>query len=507
MVDLRQKNWIYGLGKHVTFDGLSNPAQQSTGNSFNTAEGCASISNDLGQLVLYSDGNRVFDANHNVVATNAGGTRSASNGVLILPPISGQISVYHLLTVSDDDTSNPTPDKISHSTYSANASSAAQVLAPLSIFPSGGAGFDFSERMAACYSHDCKAYWLVSQEAATNRFFAFKVTSDGRVGTPVVSQAGLPCSKFSAGCMKFSANGEYLAWADTNQSFVSIEKFDRVSGVFSHYADYTNLRSLFLPVFGARPYGVEFSPDGSLLYITTLTGAIYSVDFSQGSFDQSDLNRIYSSRFLKFGAAQNALNGHMYIQRGQILSEIRDPNNFLVPDFRNVARDDYGSWILDIWGYQNLGLPSFIEKQEEMMNMIHLTLNSSAGGLPRPNRSSWLYPHYDIDALPNNYLKFEAVHIAYKLKSLAVAQVVTSDIDPNTALTVEVRDFEGNLLRTVSQTVAWGNTGTGVWVSPTLSSQQNDLEIQPGEIVVVSVVNSNSPSSGSVVGSLIGETI
>ena len=511
-VDLRQKNWIFGDNEFLTFDGPGNPAQATPAAAYQAVEGCATWSDDQGSLVIYTDGYRVFDARHNIVSTNVGGTQSTSRAVVMLPPIDGHIAHYHLFTLSDDDASNPTPDRIWHSTYDADANAATQVLPRVSLAPASNPAFDFTERQAATYNADCTGYWLVSQESGSNRFLAFPVNGDGRPGAPVITATGPVSSVRSAGCMAFSPDGQYLAWADSAQNLVSVERFDRSTGIVSHFAEYPGMRLTRFPQQSAGPYGVEFSFNGQNLFISCLQGDVFVTPLAAGTHGATalqtlfEVQQIFSGR--QSGDLRRALNGRIYVAAGQAPYEILNPDDLTQVSLSRNTRDDLGQRLLDPWGFRTLGLPYFVEKPEDVMNIIHLSFEDGHEALPDQKNRTPAMPEHFIQTVGPVFLRFTAGHFRYRIRSAAIAftvQGMNTPIPPAATLELEVYDFQGNLLRNLSTTpVSLGGTPVGTWVAPDLTADTTELTIEPGEIVAV---KSNDIAGRGVVGSLLAELL
>ena len=90
-------NWFFGQNCGLTF----NPLAASTGN-LNTFEGCASISDESGNLLFYTDGKSVINKYHLSMTNGTGllGSSSSSSSAIIVPkPCS--TSEYYIFIVDD----------------------------------------------------------------------------------------------------------------------------------------------------------------------------------------------------------------------------------------------------------------------------------------------------------------------------------------------------------------------------------------------------------------------
>ena len=58
------QHWVFGQNAGLDFS--TNPPTPTSGNQISTFEGCASISDANGNLLMYTDGIKIWDAAHNV---------------------------------------------------------------------------------------------------------------------------------------------------------------------------------------------------------------------------------------------------------------------------------------------------------------------------------------------------------------------------------------------------------------------------------------------------------
>ena len=102
-------NWFFGDGAGLIFDNINGTVTPTTAASqtISTLEGCSSISDTNGNLMFYTDGRDVWDANHNIMpnANYFAGTgllgdpSSTSSGVIIPKP--GDLDKYYIFTVDE----------------------------------------------------------------------------------------------------------------------------------------------------------------------------------------------------------------------------------------------------------------------------------------------------------------------------------------------------------------------------------------------------------------------
>ena len=85
-----ETTYQWHFGENASIDFSTGIPAATTGSMISTIEGCASISDDLGNLLFYSDGRLVWDASHNVMPNGSGllSNGSIAQGVMIFRDLS-----------------------------------------------------------------------------------------------------------------------------------------------------------------------------------------------------------------------------------------------------------------------------------------------------------------------------------------------------------------------------------------------------------------------------------
>lgn len=384
-------NWFFGQFAGLNFSSRSPVAQ--TG-ALNTLEGCASISNDKGALLFYTDGSTVWNRNHEVMPNGEGlfGQKSSTQAAIIVPKPESK-NIYYVFTVSraeyieigevknginysivDMNLDNGKGDVIQGSknmhlvTYDENDAEQKEWLS--------------SEKITATLHNDGISYWILTYFVDT--FYAFKLGVNGLNEEPVktlvnevipivVSRSSTTLVNLtSIGYLKLSPNGKKIAIAHsfTGQSSTSgrvfLYDFDSETGTTS-----TNGTRLISSTY---PYGVEFSPKSRKLYVSTNTYVTNrGVSFFEGSnvyqFDLQSTNILSSkveidkSSSLLAGALQLALDGKIYRAKHKTDTGIGESSLAAITkpelDGANAAYVD-NAINLASGSYSNYGLPPFI---------------------------------------------------------------------------------------------------------------------------------------------------
>lgn len=265
-------NWYFGNNAGLTFN--SGTPEALLDGQLVTGEGCAAISNRQGGLLFYTDGVTVWDRNHNIMPGGTGllGNSSSTQSAIIVPKPNNS-NIYYIFTVA----ANGTPDGLNYSevNMALNDGNGAitnlrniQLLTPV------------PEKVTAIDHQNGNDYWVVTHEWETNRFFSYLVSNSGVSTTPVISTIGSvhgPDFRDSQGYMKISPNGKRLAVAKKNSGgFVELFDFNNATGVVSNVIEISNIffaNPTGIPPTG--PYGLEFSPNSQLLYVTDWGATVF----------------------------------------------------------------------------------------------------------------------------------------------------------------------------------------------------------------------------------------
>ena len=96
-------NWFFGYGAALEFDLGANTLTSINGGALSTNEGCATISDGLGNLLFYTEGSIVWDRNNNVMPNGTGlfGDASSTQSAIIVPK-PNDIDIYYVFTVDNN---------------------------------------------------------------------------------------------------------------------------------------------------------------------------------------------------------------------------------------------------------------------------------------------------------------------------------------------------------------------------------------------------------------------
>jgi hypothetical protein len=120
-----------------------------------------------------------------------------------------------------------------------------------------------SEKVAGLLASNQTDIWLITYGASQNRFNVYKITPSGISTIPVVSPFTTASGFF--GYMKISPDGTKIAMANFANTF-HLYDFNASTGVVS------NQRIINISIGGFGSYGIEFSPNNNLVYVSDHRG-------------------------------------------------------------------------------------------------------------------------------------------------------------------------------------------------------------------------------------------
>ena len=95
-------NWYFGYGGGIRFNQIANTVASVNDGQLFTNEGCASISDDTGGLLFYTDGTSIWNKNHAIMQNGFGlfGDSSSTQSAIIVPKPNDP-DIYYVFTVDN----------------------------------------------------------------------------------------------------------------------------------------------------------------------------------------------------------------------------------------------------------------------------------------------------------------------------------------------------------------------------------------------------------------------
>ena len=263
-------NWYFGNNAAITFE--TSPPTALSGSSLNTLEGCSTISTGDGDLLFYTDGQYIYQADGAVMKNGSGllGDPSSTQSAIIVPQPKND-KIFYVFTV--DILEIPEEEGFPNRTDGINYSIVDYTNDPngqVTIKNKHLLNFSAEKLSAVLMGCDSDTVWLVTFSTSDSQipsptenyyfdtFYAYAITPQGVSTIPVKSDVGIEIYDFR-GSLKFSPDGKKLAAANVVSGLYLFD-FDAASGRVSNPLSLTP-EDTFESV-----YGVEFSPNNKFLY-------------------------------------------------------------------------------------------------------------------------------------------------------------------------------------------------------------------------------------------------
>jgi len=347
----RTNHWYFGNGAGIDFS--SGTATPDTLGKLHTWEGCAVMSDTLGNLLFYTDGDTVWDKNHTLMphgyglfgCVNLGSTAQAA----VIVPRPYYPFQYYIFTNDCQENSGALGFRYTlvDLTLNAGAGDIDTTQKNVLLFSPN------TEGVAVTYKCNKKDYWVVVHEFGNSNYRIYSVDSSGVNNIPQVIPIGHVYND-KACLLRFSSDGSMLATAD-NAAILSecstLYRFDNFNGVISN-----GIRLIGFVIGGL--YIPEFSFDNSKLYINEANTFLRQYDLSLG-IDSASIN---NSRILVSQSSGSTMMALSKAPDGKIYFSNVFSDTIGTIDSSNIS--GIGCAVhqksLNIKRQMNLGLPNFI---------------------------------------------------------------------------------------------------------------------------------------------------
>ncbi|GIK69723.1 MAG: T9SS type A sorting domain-containing protein [Bacteroidetes bacterium] len=352
----RTYHWYFGEKAGLDFS--NNNVVKDVSSQMNAIEGCATISDTCGNLLLYSNGDTVWNYNHQIVLNGTGlmGCYSSTQAVAIVPqPLND--SLFYVFTTDCGENAGANGLRYSVININGNSGNGEIILKNQLLYQ------PCSEKMTVTHHANGTDYWIVSHEYYSSRFFSYQLSSTG-ISLPVISIEGVNTYQFGSGQLTISPNGSKIATSYYLPNVFEVDTleiydFDNTSGIIS------NTISLQLDT-SDQAYGISFSPNGNILYAATFNsnGDLltqlwqYDVSSNNQTTIQNSRTEIFNSMNHWLYQMQLGVDGRIYIakdgtQFADSLGVINFPNQ--LGSACGFSLNEY-----DFSGYElSVGLPNF----------------------------------------------------------------------------------------------------------------------------------------------------
>jgi len=304
-------NWCFGNNIGLNFSCA--PIKQFK-SSINSSEGCSTISDSLGNLLFYTDGDSVWDKEHNLMPNGTGlgarcsgfSSQSSTQSCLIVQK-PGNTTIYYIFTTDCLEDNYLNGFRYSIIDMSLNTGKGDVVSKNILLNNST------TEKVTGIMHTNNLDVWIICHEINNNIFKSYLLTNTGISLTPFISLTGQTHN--SGRCyLKFSPNGTKLVSLVPG---LNPEIFSFNPNTGSIISDY------ILPDINfTQYYGASFSPNNNYLYLSCINW-ICGAKLHQYDLSSSNPAQVMASKYVideptntnnggPLGALQLGLDGKIY---------------------------------------------------------------------------------------------------------------------------------------------------------------------------------------------------
>jgi gliding motility-associated-like protein len=310
--------WYFGVNAGLDFN--NNPPTPlldlNIGSTF-SSEGCSTISDSNGVLLFFTNGEKVWNKNHQIMLNGddlAGHNSSTQSSAIIPYPgtydfTKNRFDKYFLVTLDDYIAQSPSIIKkgVCYSEIDMtmdNELGAVTTNKNIHLF-----GTTTTEKVCVVpHSNGCD-YWVICKVVDSPDFYVYHISNSGFNTTPIISTTNFFVDA-KPGQMKVSPNNKLLSYAvPTSSTYAGLYvfNFDNSTGLITEkFAD---------NMVNDSQYGTAFSPNSEVLYKCS-GSKIYQYDVTtttNGAFVASKL--MFTSTVSGLQSMQLAPDGKIYIAR------------------------------------------------------------------------------------------------------------------------------------------------------------------------------------------------
>lgn len=371
----KQNNqWRFGYSGGVSFNAI--PPVFVPGSAISTGEGSASVADrNTGDLLFYTNGVSVWNA-QNQLMPNGTGLRGGSQALLssttaaMIVPRPGNSNQYYIVTI-DEGSSGQSGEGLYYNLVDMALDGGKGDIVPgqKNVLLQNTT----TEKLEVVPAANGGGYWIITH--SFNEFYAFLLTDTGFQNIPVVSTAGGGLAN-TAGHLKVNRQFNQLACGSLFEGQVKLFRFDNSTGIVSDLISW-KLAPVMLS-FSPLVYGVEFSPDGRLLYVNNLNVIIqYDITQTTPQAIENSAYQLAPPDFSQPASMQLGPDGKIYINSGRL-------NVINCPDKKGPSCGYQEDAVPNQTGGGGYGLPKWVYYADENTVSVSksITATDSCSGGP-----------------------------------------------------------------------------------------------------------------------------
>ena len=269
---LAQQHNLWHFGQNTGLD-FSSGSPVSISSSIETSESCYTATDNNGNLLFYTNGIKVWDANDNLMPNGTGLNGNQSSQCMVVPQPNTPNKYY---IISNEATSTQSGVSIFYSEIdmTLNGGLGDVVASTKNTLLTNNSG----EWISAVPHGNCDNIWILTHGDMSNPLLhAFELSNNGISTTPVSTDIGVVFSNFDQpkGVIKPRPNSNQVAFTKPLFSgTIILFDFDNLTGLASNANTIHNDNS-------TRGFGIEFSRNGDVMYVGNLgVGRIHQYDLT-----------------------------------------------------------------------------------------------------------------------------------------------------------------------------------------------------------------------------------
>ena len=309
--------WYFGVNAGLDFNTNPPTPLLDLPTGIFSSEGCSTISDSNGNLLFYTNGEKVWNKTHQLMVNGADleGNNSSTQSSAIIPYpgtynfAENRFDKYFIVTLDEyiAQASSIDDKGVRYSEIDMtmdNGFGAITLNKNIHLF-----GTTTTEKVCVVpHSNGCD-FWVICKVVDSPDFFTYLISSNGFNTTPVISTTSFFVDA-RPGQMKVSPNNKLLSYVVPPSSIYTgfyVFNFDNSTGLITEkFADNTA---------NENQYGTAFSPDSKVLY-KCAGSKIYQYDAtSNTNSDFVSSKTIFTSTTSGLQSMQLAPNGKIYIAR------------------------------------------------------------------------------------------------------------------------------------------------------------------------------------------------
>ncbi|MFY0687643.1 MAG: gliding motility-associated C-terminal domain-containing protein [Cyclobacteriaceae bacterium] len=328
-----QNQWYFGERAGLDFN-TQPPTPITDDNLMSSPEACASISDVAGELIFYTDGNTIYNKDHEPMqvldtagGTVLGGDNTATQGTTILPFMNDEDdqTMFYVFTAMEVYGTGTYDLRYSIVDLKHDSARGAVVARNIPLYQKS------TEKITP--SGFTNQVYLAGHEFGNNSFRSNLITDAGILPStfsPIGEVLRGQDERQAEGAVKFSSDLTLLANTIPGPNYVEIFDFDFNTGKVSE------VRQIDTEETGDLLYGLEFSSGGTRLYVTTSNKLIqYKLDSLVLDSLELAIAEIQDSKYDDYdaegntlGALQRSSSGTIYLakENANTLGTINTPS-------------------------------------------------------------------------------------------------------------------------------------------------------------------------------------